>query len=53
MSLASIVCANSDTIEKMQPLAFLQYSDSWNARIPCEKIARVNLDLWKDEPVGF
>jgi peroxidase len=51
-SLAAMVCDNGDAIEHIQPLAFLQPGD-WNPRTPCEKIERLNLELWKNEPTPY
>ncbi|CAG2107774.1 unnamed protein product, partial [Medioppia subpectinata] len=47
-SLARLICDNGDQIKIMQPLAFLQ-PINWNARISCDKIAKVNLQYWKGE----
>jgi peroxidase len=49
-SFAKIICDNSDDINKMQPLAFLQPAE-WNAKINCDHIAGINLDLWKNERI--
>ncbi|KAI1290128.1 Peroxidase [Halotydeus destructor] len=50
-TMARIVCDNADTIDHMQPLAFLQSDPKWNPRTACAKLPYVNLKLWKNEPV--
>lgn len=49
-SLARIICDNSDTIERIQPLAFLRPSN-WNPKVPCEQIPWVDLRHWQTERV--
>lgn len=49
-SIARIICDNSDTIERIQPLAFLKPSN-WNQKIPCEQIPYVDLRVWQQNYV--
>lgn len=46
VSLARIICDNSNNIERMQPLAFLRPSE-WNSKINCEQIPWVDLRHWQ------
>lgn len=46
-SLARIICDNSDSIEKTQPLAFLRPSE-WNPKVNCEQVPWVDLRHWQD-----
>lgn len=45
-SLARIICDNSDTIERIQPLAFLRPSE-WNPKVSCEQIPWIDLRHWQ------
>lgn len=45
-SLARIICDNSDSIERTQPLAFLRPSE-WNPKVSCEQIPWVDLRHWQ------
>lgn len=45
-SLARIICDNSDTIERIQPLAFLRPSE-WNPKISCDQIPWIDLRNWQ------
>lgn len=52
-SLARIICDNSDDIESMQPLPFVQATLE-NRRVSCNDeslIPRMSLDPWRNEPV--
>ncbi|XP_074599828.1 peroxidase-like isoform X2 [Brevipalpus obovatus] len=49
-SLAAIICANSDGIDKVQPLAMVQPS-TINPKVSCDYIPQIDLSLWKNEPV--
>lgn len=52
-SLARILCDNSDNIEMMQPLAFIQ-AHLVNKRVSCASgrdIPKVSLAPWRNEPV--
>lgn len=50
VSLARIVCDNSDAIERIQPLAFLRPT-SWNPKVNCEQIPWVDLRYWQSSRV--
>lgn len=45
VSMARIICDNSDSIDRIQPLAFLRPSD-WNPKVPCEELPWVDLRFW-------
>lgn len=47
-SIARLICDNSDSIERVQPLAFLRPSE-WNPKLPCEKLPWVDLRLWRSD----
>lgn len=47
-SLAALICENADSIGKIQPLAFLR-PGGWNAKVPCDQIAKMNLNVFKNE----
>lgn len=49
-SLARIICDNSESIERTQPLAFLRPSE-WNPKIPCEQIPWIDLRYWQNSRV--
>lgn len=49
-SLARIICDNSDTIERIQPLAFLKPSE-WNPKVSCEQIPWIDLRNWQTSRV--
>ncbi|KAK8745909.1 hypothetical protein OTU49_000091 [Cherax quadricarinatus] len=52
-SLARIICDNSDNLEMMQPLAFVQ-AELVNKRALCKSgnlIPKMSLQPWKNEPV--
>ncbi|KAF2347539.1 hypothetical protein FHG87_021705 [Trinorchestia longiramus] len=52
-SLARIICDNSDDIQSIQPLAFIQ-ANLPNIRASCSDetlIPRMSLDPWRNEPV--
>ncbi|XP_076311583.1 salivary peroxidase/catechol oxidase-like [Tachypleus tridentatus] len=48
-SLARIICDNSENIEKIQPVVFLQPEYRWNFLVSCDghEIPRVDLKPWK------
>ena len=48
-TLASIICDNSDGIDKIQRYVFL----SGQPRVSCSQIPRINLNLWKEEQCYF
>lgn len=45
-SLARIICDNSESIERTQPLAFLRPSE-WNPKVSCEQIPWIDLRHWQ------
>lgn len=49
-SMARIICDNSDTIERIQPLAFLKPTN-WNQKTPCEQIPWIDLRVWQENYV--
>ncbi|KAH7636454.1 hypothetical protein HUG17_10424 [Dermatophagoides farinae] len=49
-SLASLICDNTDTIGRIQPIAFLR-PESWNGKISCNQISRMNLSPWRNERI--
>ena len=48
-TLASIICDNSDDIDRIQKDVFLPNQ----LRVPCSQIPRLDLTLWKEEPCYF
>uniref|UniRef100_A0A1A9V505 Peroxidase n=1 Tax=Glossina austeni TaxID=7395 RepID=A0A1A9V505_GLOAU len=49
-SMARLLCDNGNSIESMQPKAFLQVSDS-NPVVSCSNIREVDLSKWIDQKV--
>ncbi|KAF7496118.1 Chorion peroxidase [Sarcoptes scabiei] len=49
-SMAGLICANTNTISRVQPLAFLR-PEGWNIKIDCSKIAKMNLQHWRNEKI--
>uniref|UniRef100_A0A2P2HX17 Peroxidase-like n=1 Tax=Hirondellea gigas TaxID=1518452 RepID=A0A2P2HX17_9CRUS len=52
-SLSRILCDNSDNVENMQPLAFVQ-GHLANRRVSCNDVSvipKISLDPWRNEPV--
>lgn len=46
VSMARLICDNSDFIERIQPLAFLRPTE-WNPKVPCEHLPWLDLRLWR------